>query len=57
MGNPHAVIVLDERVTNFSVPRYGRPIEIAVDIFPKKVNVEFINILSRTHIQMRVWER
>jgi diaminopimelate epimerase len=28
-----------------------------VDIFPKKVNVEFINILSRTHIQMRVWER
>lgn len=57
MGNPHAVIFLEEPVDNFAVPRYGRPIEINVDIFPKKVNVEFINIHSRTHIEMRVWER
>ena len=57
MGNPHAVIFLDESVKNFAVPRYGRPIEICVDIFPKKVNVEFVHVRSRTHIDMRVWER
>ncbi len=57
MWNPHAVIFLDEPVHNFSVSKYGRPIEVNMDIFPKKVNVEFINIISRTHIAMRVWER
>jgi diaminopimelate epimerase len=57
MGNPHAVIFLDELVQNFAVPKYGRPIEICIDIFPKKVNVEFINIISRLHIAMRTWER
>lgn len=57
MGNPHAVIFLEEPVDNFSVTRYGRPIEINIDIFPKKVNVEFVNIHSPTHIEMRVWER
>ena len=57
MGNPHAVVFLDEPVSNFAVGKYGRPIEIATEIFPKKVNVEFINIISRLHIDMRVWER
>lgn len=57
MGNPHAVIFLSEPVSNFGVQKYGRPIEIATDIFPKKVNVEFVNILSTSHIEMRVWER
>jgi diaminopimelate epimerase len=57
MWNPHAVIFLDEAVSNFSVQKYGRPIEICTDIFPRKVNVEFVNILSASHIEMRVWER
>jgi diaminopimelate epimerase len=57
MGNPHAVIIIDEPVSNFSVQKYGRPIEVCIDIFPKKVNVEFINITSRTSVDMRVWER
>lgn len=57
MGNPHAVIFLGEDVANFAVARYGRPIELSLDIFPKKVNVEFITVLSPTHIDMRVWER
>ncbi len=57
MGNPHAVIFLDEPVGNFSVPKYGHPIEISLDIFPKKINVEFVNIISPRAIRMRVWER
>ena len=57
MGNPHAVIFLDEDVANFAVPRYGRPIELSLKIFPKKVNVEFVSIISPTHIDMHVWER
>lgn len=57
MGNPHAVIFLEKSLTDFPVERYGRPIELSLHIFPKKVNVEFINIISPTHIAMRVWER
>jgi diaminopimelate epimerase len=55
MGNPHAVIVVDE-VSAFPVAKYGPVIE-RHSIFPKKINVEFIEILSRSEIRMRVWER
>lgn len=56
MGNPHAVIVLEDRLDDFDVQRYGSAIETH-PIFPKRVNVEFINVLDKTHIRMRVWER
>ena len=56
MGNPHAVIVLREPVEDFDLRRYGPPIETDA-AFPDRTNVEFINVLSRDHIRMRVWER
>jgi diaminopimelate epimerase len=55
MGNPHAVIFLDD-VAEFPVAYYGPMIETH-SIFPKKTNVEFIQVLNGGEIQMRVWER
>ncbi|MBF0472941.1 MAG: diaminopimelate epimerase [Nitrospirae bacterium] len=55
MGNPHAVILVDD-VPSFPVAVYGPLIETN-DFFPKKTNVEFIKILDKQTIQMRVWER
>jgi len=55
MGNPHAVIIVDD-VSQFPVTYYGPMIETH-SIFPKKINVEFIEVLSDREIRMRVWER
>jgi diaminopimelate epimerase len=56
MGNPHAVIFLDEDVAKFAVGTYGPEIENN-QLFPKRTNVEFVNVLNRTEVAMRVWER
>ncbi|MBI5075499.1 MAG: diaminopimelate epimerase [Nitrospirae bacterium] len=55
MGNPHAVIVVDD-LAGFDVHRYGPQIETH-KLFPKKTNVEFIQVIDRQTIKMRVWER
>jgi len=55
MGNPHAVIFVED-LSHFPVTYYGPMIETH-PIFPKKTNVEFINVLNPSEIQMRVWER
>lgn len=56
MGNPHAVTFIEEPVSEFDVCKYGSVLEVD-KAFPKKVNVEFINIVDRQNIKMRVWER
>jgi diaminopimelate epimerase len=55
MGNPHAVIVVND-VASFPVSLYGPVIE-KHGMFPKKTNVEIIQVLNRKNIKMRVWER
>lgn len=55
MGNPHCVIYTDD-VENAPVESVGPMIERHA-LFPKRVNVEFITVLSRNEIKMRVWER
>ncbi len=55
MGNPHVVTFVDD-VDNFAVEKYGRIIE-NLEIFPDKVNVEFVQIVDKNTIKMRVWER
>ncbi len=57
MWNPHAVIFLEEDIKNFDLNKYWKDIESNTKIFPKKVNVEFINIISKKEINMRVFER
>lgn len=55
MGNPHAVIFVDE-ITDRQVLQEGPVLEVA-DIFPRKCNIEFAKVEDRGHIRMRVWER
>jgi diaminopimelate epimerase len=55
MGNPHAVIVVDD-LAAFDLQRYGPQIETH-KLFPKKINVEFIQVIDPKTIRMRVWER
>lgn len=55
MGNPHAITVVNN-VKEFDVHKYGKIVEID-QVFPKKTNVEFIEIENRKYIKMRVWER
>lgn len=55
MGNPHAIILVDD-VLRFPVTYYGPMIENH-PFFPRRINVEFVEVLSETEIRMRVWER
>lgn len=55
MGNPHAVTFV-ERLENYPVKQYGRIVE-QLEIFPERTNVEFVQIVDKEHIKMRVWER
>ncbi|MDD3394702.1 MAG: diaminopimelate epimerase [Clostridia bacterium] len=55
MGNPHAVTFVED-TRAFDVEEYGKQIE-GNALFPNKTNVEFVQILNRNHINMRVWER
>lgn len=56
MGNPHAVIFLDEDVEAFDIRRYGPLIEHHA-AFPRRTNVEFAQVKGSDRIRMRVWER
>ena len=55
-GNPHGVIFLDEPVEEFDIYKYG-PVLEKHPAFPKKANIEFVNVLARDRLRMRVWER
>lgn len=55
-GNPHTVAFIED-VASFDVEGYGRAIECNTDLFPKKTNVTFGQIVSRDRIKMREWER
>ena len=55
MGNPHAITVVDD-VEHFDVEKYGKILEVD-EHFPKKANIEFIQILDKNTVKMRVWER
>lgn len=56
MGNPHCVIFVDEDLDRFQVEKYGPLIENH-DLFPRRTNVEFVQIISRTEVRQRTWER
>ncbi len=55
MGNPHVVIPI-KNLDTFSVSEYGPLIENH-ELFPKRTNVEFIDVINAKNIKMRVWER
>ena len=55
MGNPHAVTFVDD-TKNLDLPVIGPKFEFN-RIFPNRTNTEFIKVISRNEIEMRVWER
>ena len=55
MGNPHIVFFVDE-ISDKMVLQDGPEIE-KHKLFPKKTNVEFVKVLDKQNLEMRVWER
>jgi diaminopimelate epimerase len=55
MGNPHCVIFVDN-VDEFPV-QYVGPIIENHEAFPKRTNVGFVQVLGKTELKVRVWER
>ena len=57
MGNPHAVMFIDESVKDFDLNKYGKIAEGNTALFPDRVNAEFARVIDRNTIEMRVYER
>lgn len=55
MGNPHCVVFVDE-LENLEIAKIGPKFENN-NMFPDRINTEFVNVLSKNEITMRVWER
>ncbi len=55
MGNPHVVIFVKD-TDAFPVETIGPLFENNL-LFPERVNTEFVQVVDRNHIKMRVWER
>lgn len=55
-GNPHTVIFVDD-VKNFDVAKFGPAIENHLELFPKRTNVTFAEIVNDHYIKIREWER
>ncbi|MFM9116072.1 MAG: diaminopimelate epimerase [Planctomycetota bacterium] len=55
MGNPHCIVFVDQ-ATDDLVLGVGPHVETAAE-FPARVNVEFVEIISRQEVRQRTWER
>ena len=55
MGNPHAICFVED-VNGVDLRTVGPAVE-KHPAFPAKTNAEFVQVLSRDHLRMRVWER
>ena len=56
MGNPHAISFIDEDIDKYPLTEIG-PLVENHEIFPNKINFEIVNIIDRSHLKVRVWER
>jgi diaminopimelate epimerase len=55
MGNPHAVVFTEE-IDALNLPVIGPEFEHN-ELFPKRTNTEFVEVINNEHVRMRVWER
>lgn len=55
MGNPHAISYVED-VEKFPLNQVGPKMETNM-LFPRKVNAEFVQVIDKTTLKMRVWER
>ena len=56
MGNPHCALYYDAPPSDEVVHRLGAALE-RHPMFPRRTNVEFITVVSRSEIRVRFWER
>lgn len=58
MGNPHAVVFVDDvaDLKDFAIEQIGPYFENH-ERFPERTNTEFVRIIDKNNVQMRVWER
>jgi len=57
MGNPHAIIFVDDLEKDIDFESDGPALEANTDAFPAKINVEFVQVMAPDHLKMKVWER
>lgn len=55
MGNPHAIVYMDE-INDLDIAKVGPLFENHIN-FPDRINTEFVKVIDRHTLQMRVWER
>ncbi len=55
VGVPHLIVICED-LENFEVNKFGKEIE-KMDIFPNKINVNFIEVIDRNNIKIKTWER
>ena len=55
VGNPHAIIFVDN-LEDIDINKYGPAIE-AHEVFPEKINVHFVEVISKNEGKMMTWER
>ena len=55
MGNPHAIVFMKD-IANLDIASIG-PLFENHEVFPNRTNTEFVEVIDRTHVNMRVWER
>ncbi len=56
MGNPHCILFVPDN-QSYPVAEVGPLIENHLELFPRRVNVEFVTILGKDHLSQRTWER
>ena len=56
VGNPHAVCIMDQNVEDFPLVEVGTIVE-KHEYFPNRINFEIVNVISRSRIRARIFER
>jgi diaminopimelate epimerase len=56
VGNPHAVVVMDDSVEDFPLVEIGPSVENH-ELFPNRINFEIVNVIDRSKIRARIFER
>lgn len=56
MGVPHTVIFVED-YSGYDIDRLGKAIECSTDIFPRKTNVNFVQVVDDENMNIKTWER
>jgi carbamoyl-phosphate synthase large subunit len=57
MGNPHCVVFVGDDIDSLDLEKIGLKFEYNYNLFPERVNIEFVKVMNNNTLKMRVWER